>query len=69
MLAWQDLSKEKYGRVIVKKLFMYCTKPIKAEIIQEKVCPAPLRALHSLHDIHCTTFTVLHTAACAASRL
>jgi len=32
-----DLSKEKYGRVIVKKLFMYCTKPIKAEIIQEKI--------------------------------
>lgn len=33
----QDLTKAKYGRVIVKKLFMYCPKPVKAEIVNEKV--------------------------------
>jgi len=33
----KDLCKTKYGHVILKKLFMYCSKPIKAQIIDEQI--------------------------------
>lgn len=32
-----ELSKAKYGRVIVKKLFMYCDKSIKTEMIEKRI--------------------------------
>ena len=31
------MMKARYGRVIVKKLFMYCSKETKAEIVNKRI--------------------------------
>jgi len=32
-----DLMKAKYGRIIVKKVFMYCSKEVKSEVVEKKI--------------------------------